>query len=84
MHRGEAHTATTAPGAPSAPVLSADPAVMGGRTVFAGTRLPVEVLFENLADGMSLDEILDAYPTLTRERAVRALEEAARRLARDP
>jgi uncharacterized protein (DUF433 family) len=57
---------------------------MGGRTVFAGTRLPVEVLFENLADGMSLDEILDAYPTLTRERAVRALEEAARRLARDP
>jgi uncharacterized protein (DUF433 family) len=55
-------------------LFSSDPEVMGGRLVFRGTRIPVEVLFENLADGMSLDGILDAYPGLPRERAVAAIE----------
>jgi uncharacterized protein (DUF433 family) len=47
---------------------------MGGRRVFCGTRIPAEVLFENLADGMSLDEILDAYPNLNREDALAAVQ----------
>jgi uncharacterized protein (DUF433 family) len=47
---------------------------MGGRLVFRGTRIPVEVLFDNLADGMSLDEILDAYPNLKRNDATAAIE----------
>ena len=55
-------------------LFSSDPAVMGGRLVFRGTRIPIEVLFENLADGMSLDEILDAYPGLPRDSAVAAIE----------
>jgi len=55
-------------------LFTCDPDVMGGRAVFRGTRIPVEVLFENLADGMSLDEILDAYPGLTRDSAVAAIE----------
>jgi uncharacterized protein (DUF433 family) len=55
-------------------LFSSDPDVMGGRLVFRGTRIPVEVLFENLADGMSLDGILDAYPGLSRESAVAAIE----------
>ncbi len=42
--------------------------------MFRGTRVPIEVLFENLADGMSLDEILDEYPTLDRDDVVRVLE----------
>jgi uncharacterized protein (DUF433 family) len=53
-------------------LFSSDPEVMGGRLVFRGTRIPVEVLFENLADGMPLADILDAYPGLSRERAVAA------------
>ena len=61
-------------------LFTSDPAVMGGRTVFRGTRIPVEVLFENLADGMSLEEILDAYPTLKREDAVAAIELAEQAL----
>ena len=48
------------------PPFTSNPEVMGGRLVFRGTRIPIEVLFETLADGMSLDEILDAYPTLNR------------------
>jgi uncharacterized protein (DUF433 family) len=68
----------TAP-AREAPFTS-DPEVMGGRVVFRGTRIPVEVLFENLADGMSLEEILDAYPTLKRADAVAAIELAGQAL----
>jgi uncharacterized protein (DUF433 family) len=56
------------------PLFTSDPEVMGGRLVFRGTRIPIEVLFENLADGMSLDEVLDAYPGLRREDAVAAIE----------
>jgi len=49
---------------------------MGGRLVFRETRIPADVLFDNLADGMSLDEILDAYPGLPRELAIAAIEMA--------
>jgi uncharacterized protein (DUF433 family) len=59
---------------PAASIFSSDPDVMGGRLVFRGTRIPVEVLFDNLADGMSLDDILDAYPGIPRENAVAAIE----------
>ena len=57
---------------------------MGGRLVFRGTRVPVEVLFENLADGMSLDEILDAYPALNRKDAVTAIEMACDTVTANP
>ena len=63
--------------------FSSNPEVMGGRLVFRGTRIPVEVLFENLADGMSLDDILDAYPGLPRDSAVAAIELAATAIERD-
>lgn len=59
---------------PVGSIVSSDPQVMGGRLVFRGTRIPVGVLFENLADGMSLDEILDAYPGLPRESAIAAIK----------
>lgn len=68
------------PGVP----LSADPEVMGGRTVFAGTRVPVEVLFENLADGLTVDEVIDSYPTLRKEDVLSVLAEASRRLSQRP
>jgi len=55
-------------------LFTSDPDVMGGRLVFRGTRIPVDVLFENLADGMPLDAILDAYPGLSRDSAIAAIE----------
>ena len=64
-------------------IVSSDPEVLGGTPVFMGTRLPVAVLFENRADGMTLNEILDAYPTLTREAALAALREAEASLERE-
>lgn len=64
-------------------IVSSDPEVLGGTPVFFGTRVPVAVLFENLADGMTLDEILDAYPTVSREAALSVLQEAEASLERE-
>lgn len=57
-------------------LVTMDPEILGGTPVFSGTRVPVAVLFENLADGLSLQEILDSYPTLTRDSAIAALRHA--------
>ena len=61
-------------------LIVSDPEVLGGRRVFRGTRVALEVLFENLADGMSVDEIIDQYPTLDRKDIVRVLELASKGL----
>ncbi len=57
-------------------IVTTDPEILGGTPVFTGTRVPVAVLFENLADGLTLDEILDSYPTIKREQALVALQQA--------
>jgi uncharacterized protein (DUF433 family) len=57
-----------------------DPGILGGRPVFRGTRVPVDTLFANLADGLSLDEILESYPTVSRPDALAVLELARQRL----
>lgn len=61
-------------------LVTTDPEILGGTPVFTGTRVPVAVLFENLADGLSLEEILESYPTLKREQAIAALQQAERLL----
>ena len=48
-------------------LISTDPEIMGGTPCFRGTRVPVAVLFDNLADGLTLDEILESWPSLKRE-----------------
>ena len=50
-------------------VLSSDPEIVSGAVVFKGTRVPVDALFENLAEGSSLDQFLDDFPTVEREQA---------------
>lgn len=57
-------------------IVTIDPEILGGTPVFTGTRVPIAVLFENLADGLTLDEILDSYPTIKREQAIAALQQA--------
>jgi uncharacterized protein (DUF433 family) len=48
-------------------LISIDPAIMSGKPCFRGTRVPVAVLFENLADGLSVEDILESWPSLNRE-----------------
>ena len=47
-----------------------------GAAVFAGTRVPVDTLFEYIEAGDTLDEFLRQFPTVTREQAVAVLEAA--------
>ena len=54
--------------------VSADPEIVSGEPVFQGTRVPVEALINNLEAGLTLDEFLDNFPTVTREQALRVLE----------
>jgi uncharacterized protein (DUF433 family) len=60
------------------PIIHSDPQILGGTPVFVGTRVPAQALFDYLEAGDSLDAFLDAFPTVTREQAIAALE-----LARD-
>ncbi len=61
-------------------VVESVPEKAGGAWVFRGTRLPVAVVFENLEDGVSIDELLEQYDGLTREQVRAVLDFAARSL----
>ena len=63
---------------PNVPHVSSSPDVLGGQPCFAGTRIPVDALFVNLAAGEHLDAVLNSYPDLGRESAVAMLKEACR------
>lgn len=51
-----------------------DPEVLGGQPVFKGTRVPVETLFDHLEAGVSLEDFLADFPTVTKEQAIATLE----------
>lgn len=48
--------------------------ILGGTPVFAGTRVPVQTLFDYIEEGDTLDEFLDDFPAVSREHAVKVLE----------
>ena len=50
--------------------------ILGGTAVFRGTRVPIQTLFDYLEGGETLEDFLQGFPTVTRESAVAALEEA--------
>ena len=56
--------------------ITRDPDVMHGTPVFRGTRVPVQTLFEYLEGGDTLENFLEGFPTVSRELAIQALEEA--------
>ena len=58
------------------PVVHSDPEILSGTPVFAGTRVPFQALLDYLEGGDSLTEFLDDFPTVTREQAVAALDQA--------
>ena len=59
-------------------VVHSDRDILGGNPVFVGTRVPLQALLDYLEAGRPLDEFLDDFPSVTREQAVAALEEAKR------
>ena len=57
-------------------LIDRNPDILGGTPVFSGTRVPVRILMEHLEAGDRLDDFLDDYPTVTRDKAVKLLEHA--------
>lgn len=61
------------------PAVESIPGKVSGAWVFTGTRTPVAVVFENLEDGLTIDELVEQFP-VTREQIKAVLEFAARSL----
>ena len=57
--------------------ISVDPHICHGQACIKGTRIMVPVVLDNLAAGLSVDEILKSYPTLNRESIQAAIAYAA-------
>ncbi|MBU6340940.1 MAG: DUF433 domain-containing protein [Bacteroidetes bacterium] len=62
-------------------IIVRDPKVMLGKPIIKGTRITVELVIRKIADGFSIQDILEAYPHLNREQVAAALDFAARMIA---
>ncbi|HTF24896.1 MAG TPA: DUF433 domain-containing protein [Candidatus Limnocylindria bacterium] len=62
-------------------VIVRDPEILGGTPVFRGTRVPLQALFDSLEGGETLEEFLQGFPSVTREMAIAALEQAQQLLS---
>jgi len=58
-------------------IISIDNEVLGGQTVFMGTRVPVETLFDHLEAGITIDAFLEDFPSVTKEQAIALLDYAS-------
>ncbi len=63
--------------------VSRDPEIISGALCFTGTRVLVKNLFDYLEGASSLDDFLDDFPSVSREKAVAVLEAARARLVDD-
>ena len=59
-------------------LVHCDSEILSGKPVFVGTRVPARILSDYLADGHSLDEFLEDFPTVSREQAVAFLEQSSK------
>lgn len=57
-------------------IIMQDPEILSGEPVFRGTRVPFQALLDYLEGGETLDEFLKQFPSVSREMAIAALEEA--------
>jgi uncharacterized protein (DUF433 family) len=62
-------------------VIVRDPEILGGTPVFRGTRVPLQALFDSLEGGETLEEFLQGFPTVSRDMAIAALEQAQQLLS---
>lgn len=63
--------------------IEVNPKVMTGKPVIRGTRITVEIILEKLSYGLSLEDVIDAYPSLTEAQIRAALAFAADSLKGD-
>lgn len=65
------------------PLIVVDLEIQSGAPVFAGTRVPIQNLFDYLEEGDSLDVFLKQFPSVTRQQAIAVLELARASLVPD-
>ncbi len=70
------------PGDPRHGVISINAERLSGAAVFSGTRVPVQCLFDYLETGHTLNEFLDAFDGVSKEKAIAAMELASSHLGR--
>ena len=63
--------------------ITYNPEILGGKPIIKGTRISVEFVLELLASGMTVDEILEEYPKLTRKDILAVLDYAAKTVKRE-
>ncbi|HYV11267.1 MAG TPA: DUF433 domain-containing protein [Pyrinomonadaceae bacterium] len=54
--------------------ITIDPEILGGTPVFRGTRVPVDALLNNLEAGLSINEFLENFPTVSREQVLEVIK----------
>ncbi|SFA38935.1 Uncharacterized conserved protein, DUF433 family [Pedobacter suwonensis] len=64
-------------------IISANTDVLGGLPVFTGTRVPVETLFFHIEKGITIDEFLEDFPSVSKIQVVSVLEVANKLLTSD-
>lgn len=63
-------------------LITTSPSIQGGTPVFSGTRVPVDILFDYLESGETLESFLEQYPSVSRQHALDVLEAARKGLVR--
>ena len=61
-----------------AKVINVDSEILSGVAVFDGTRVPVEILFDHLESGLTIDDFLIDYPTVKKKQVIEVLEIAGK------
>lgn len=59
-------------------IVKSDPEILGGTPCFAGTRVPVRILFEYIEGGDTVERFLDQFPSVQREQAIQLLNDGQR------
>ncbi|MFA6980638.1 MAG: DUF433 domain-containing protein [Ignavibacteriaceae bacterium] len=54
--------------------INIDKEILGGTPVFSGTRVPIQTLFDHLEKGISVDDFLEDFPSVSKEQAIQSLQ----------
>jgi uncharacterized protein (DUF433 family) len=63
--------------------IASDPDILLGKPVIKGTRISIEIIIRKMSEGLSIDELLKAYPDITKEDINAALEYSADMLSNE-
>ena len=61
-------------------LITIDPETLSGTPVFKGTRVPIQSLFWHLESGVTIDEFLEDFPSVSREQVIELLEISSKKV----